>query len=181
MKEPNLWTRRSSSCGPLRFSHLPMADSWKFETLDVQRDVATGGLWLRYAAMGIQDLGLSWYPNSWIVYFKKHPTKMDDARGYPYFRKAPFQNAKSTLDSCKHFDNCIFSRLLENAGNIFKEYVFIHRCFSAHIEGDLILELQVTQFETDEQLQLEAPMFTRELHRSDHHVSCHTSEPSHMN
>ena len=74
---------RSSSCGPLRFSHLPMADSWKFETLDVQRDVATGGLWLRYAAMGIQDLGLSWYPNSWIVYFKKHPTKMDDARGVP--------------------------------------------------------------------------------------------------
>ena len=26
------------------FANLPMADSWKFETLDVQRDVATGGL-----------------------------------------------------------------------------------------------------------------------------------------
>ena len=65
--------------------------------------------------------------------------------GTPILGKAPFQNAKSTLDSCKLFDNCIFSRLLENAGNIFKEYVFIHRCFSAHIEGDLILEqLQVT-------------------------------------
>ena len=38
--------------------------------------------------MGVYQNGGS--PNSWMVYFMEHPTKMDDDWGYPYFRKPPY-------------------------------------------------------------------------------------------